>query len=95
MHPELAALTDMNYLCTASFMPHPAFEQREVMEAWKRVRSRENKRQVRLREGEAARKKAKDEGDLILEESILEMQQAKINTKRASQKNLPIASAIH
>lgn len=79
---------DLNYLCTASFMPHPAFR--------KRVRSRENKRQARIREGETARKKAKDEGDLILEESILEMQQARINAKRrARQKNLPIASAIH
>lgn len=41
-------------------------------------------------------KKAKDEGDLIFEESILEMQRARINQKkRASQKNIPIASAIH
>lgn len=55
-----------------------------------------NKRQARLQEEEAARKKAKGEGDMILEESILEMQQARVKAKkRVSQKNLSKASAIH
>ena len=40
-----------------------------------------------LMEEDAARKKAKDEGDLIPEERILEMQQARINAKNRDSQN--------
>lgn len=43
---------------------------------------------------QAAGKKAKDEGDWVLEEGILEMQQARIYAKkRASRNNIPIDPA--
>lgn len=51
------------------------------METWKQVRSRGSNRQARPREQGAATKKVNDVGDMILEESILEIQQARMNAE--------------
>lgn len=51
------------------------------MATWKQVRSKGSNRQARLQEDGAATKKAKDVGDLIAEEIIVERQQARMNAK--------------